>query len=94
MCWNLAAFMSLASTIALADPLLGRWICNSSAGQDMVQVTPDTVTLVGLLQGATVHPRGPSESDKLVLKTNPPTTLAANLQQNSLKLVSAPSKLT
>jgi hypothetical protein len=85
--------MSLASTIAFADPLLGRWICNSSAGQDMVQVTPDTVTLVGLLQGATVYPRGPSESDKLVLKTNPPTTLAANLQQNTLKLVSAPLKI-
>lgn len=91
--WNVAAFMSLASTIAFADPMLGRWICNSSAGQDMVQVTPDTVTLVGLLQGATVYPRGPSESDKLVLKTNPPTTLAANLQQNTLKLVSAPLKI-
>ena len=91
--WNFAVFMALASLAAYADPLLGRWICSSPAGQDMVEVTPDTVAFVSLLQGATVYPRGPSGPDKLVLQTNPPTTLAAGVQQTNLKLVSAPLKI-
>ena len=56
-------------------------------------MTPDTVALVSLLQGATVYPRGSSEADKLVLQTNPPTTLAASLQQTTLKLTNVPLKI-
>ncbi len=91
--WNFALFMGLASISATADPLLGRWICSSQAGQDMVEVTPDTVALVSLLQGATVYPRSPSGPDKLVLQTNPPTTLTASLQQTTLKLANTTLKI-
>lgn len=91
--WNFAVFISLLSTVAIADPLLGRWICSSPAGQDMVEVTPETVAFVSLLQGATVYPRGPSGSDKLILQTSPPTTLAASRQATNLKLVSTTLKI-
>jgi hypothetical protein len=78
---------------AFADPLLGRWICDSSEDQTMVEVTPDKVALVDLLEGATVYRRGASGPDKLVLQSAPPITLAASFQQATLKLVSAPLKM-
>ena len=91
--WNFAALICMVSMVAVADPLLGRWICSSSAGQDMIQVTPDQVAFVGLLQGVTVYPRGASEADKLVLQANPVITLAASFQQTKLKLVSTAHKI-
>ena len=92
--WNFAAFISLVSFVAVADPLLGRWICDSSEDQTMVEVTPDKVALVDLVEGATVYRRGASGPDKLVLQSAPPITLAASFQQATLKLVSPPLRWT
>ena len=91
--WSLTSFICLASMAAFADPLLGRWICDSSEDQTMVEVTPDKVALVDLVEGATVYRRGASGPDKLVLQSAPPMTLAASFQQATLKLVSAPLKM-
>ena len=92
--WSLAGLVCLTSMSAFADPLLGRWICDSSEDQTMVEVTPDKVALVDLLEGATVYRRGASGPDKLVLQSAPPITLAASFQQATLKLVSAPLRWT
>jgi len=91
--WSFAALFSLVSLVAVADPLAGRWICDSSEDQIMVEVTPDKVAFVYLVEGATVYRRGVSGSDKLVLQSAPPITLAASFQQATLKLVSAPLKM-
>jgi len=77
---------------AFAYPLLGHWICDSSEDQIMVEVTQDQIALVGLLEGATVYRRGAPGSDKLVLKSSPPITLAASFHQATLRLVSTPAQ--
>ena len=48
--WSFAALFSLVSLVAVADPLVGRWICDSSEDQTMVEVTPDKVALVDLVE--------------------------------------------